>query len=389
MAMDSLTLVSNPGSTSRKYALFDGTKPLATIEFEIINKKVYCSTSHQSKPELLGVSHIAFASTKLLSLLQRTIPGLEPKHVACVGLRIVAPSTYFQRDHILHQSDIQRLEKLQPVAPLHIQAILSEYRLLKRFFSDAKFMGISDSQALADKPDRAMYYAIPFKDSEHYDIKRFGYHGLSMQSAIDSLKKHNLLRQRIIVCHLGGGSSVAAVHKGRIIDSTMGFSPVEGLVMATRSGSIDVMAYQMLKKALKLDITDADEYLNNKSGLLGLSGVSDDIRILLDKEPKSVGAQRALASYVYRIQQAVGAMAAAMDGADSLVFTGTVGIRSAEMRKRICASLLHLGFSIKHQRANPDKEPVVISDHKNPASVIVVRPDEAGQIARHVKVLAG
>jgi acetate kinase len=155
-----------------------------------------------------------------------------------------------------------------------------------------------------------------------------------------------MLAERVIICHLGGGASVAAVHKGKIIDSSMGFSPLEGVLMATRSGTIDISAYEHIKSVGDFDTRKAFEYLNSKSGLLGVSGTSSDIRELLKTEAQDSQSKLALDMYVYKIQQAIGAMAAVMGGTDSLAFTGTVGERSSEIRRRITATLLYLGFAL-------------------------------------------
>lgn len=388
MAMDSLTLVSNPGSASRKYAVYHGTELLAQVHFELINNKVYYSTSLNDNPVKLNVSHLAFVSTELIRILKQIVPDFSEQDIGYVALRVVAPSSFFQEDHIVTDSVINKLQKLEPIAPLHIQATLSEYILLKKTFGKAKFIGISDSQALSKKPDQSLYYAIPFSDSQKFDIKRFGYHGLSIQSVINSLKQSGHLSNRVVVCHLGGGASVAAVKNGTVIDSTMGFSPLEGVAMATRSGSVDVMAYETLKQKKKYSSTEMYEYLNSKSGLLGMSELSDDIRTLLVKEHASKGAERALKTYVYHIQQAIGAMAAALNGADTLVFTGTVGIRSHEIRKRICVNTMHLGFAIKNYRAEVNDSPVQISDPKSPAKIFIVPTDETGQMAHRVVSIA-
>lgn len=381
MAMDSVILVANPGSASRKYALYASGQLLLKVHFEIIDKAVYVSTSHDTEARPVDISHISFACTQLNEIIARALPDFTLGSLKGIGLRVVAPSTYFQSDHRFDKQMVERLKALEPTSPLHIQAVLSEHLILKREFPDTPIIGVSDSAALAHKPDKAMYYGLPFRDAEKLDIKRFGYHGLSFQSAIATLRTEDKLAARTIICHLGGGASVAAVRRGQIIDSSMGFSPLEGLLMATRSGSLDVEAYEYLKTKLGMNAKQTYEYLNSQSGLLGVSEYSSDIRELLAAEDTELGARRALNQYVYRVQQSIGAMAAALGGADSLVFTGTVGERSREIRRRVTAKLLYLGFAIYDNHNTHLKQLHRLSKPGSPATVYVVPADEEAQIA--------
>lgn len=385
MALDSLILVANPGSASRKYAVYQGDTQLLKVHFEIIDNAVYVSTSNQPEPKAVAISHISFACTQLVDILAAALPDFSRRSLVGIGIRIVAPSSFFQEDHRLSKDVLERLKSLESTSPLHIQAVLSEQLILKREFPDVPVVGVSDSAALARKPDKALYYGLPFSDAEKLDIKRFGYHGLSFASAIAGLKQAESLAQRTIICHLGGGASVAAVRHGQIVDSTMGFSPLEGLMMATRSGSLDVEAYEYLKTALGMNAKQTYEYLNTKSGLLGASEFSSDIRELLAAEDGNPNVRRALNIYVYRIQQAIGAMAATLGGADCLVFTGTVGERSREIRRRVASKLLYLGFSIYDNHNTHMTQIHRLSKPNSPASIFIVPADEESQIARTVR----
>lgn len=388
MALDKIILVSNPGSASRKYALFKGSTCIAQYHFETQDKKIICNYNGTKLP--VNISHVAFAPTILMGILQSTLPDFDTKRIHAIALRIVAPSSFFQRDHRINKLVVKRLERLQSTAPLHISATLSEYEMLKKVFSKLPFFGISDSAFLAEKPDKAMYYGLPFSDADKLDIKRFGYHGLSLESVVTQLRRQKLLPERAIICHIGGGVSIAAVKKGTVIDSTMGFSPLEGVMMATRSGSIDLLAFDVLRHKNKLNSDRIYDYFNARSGLLGVSGYSSDIRELLSKESKDKRVKLALDMYVYKIQQAIGAMASVMNGADTVIFTGTVGERSAEIRKRIVTNLLYLGFSIDtyaNQNTQQDTIALICKKH-HPAKVLVVPSREnlimATKAMRHI-----
>lgn len=385
MALDKIILVANPGSASRKYAVFKGSKKLLDIHFETENKKIVYSISNH-EPKQSGLAHIAFSATKLPEILAKELDDSIVDALSIIALRVVAPSSFFQRDHVLTKSVVKRLERLEPIAPLHIGATIAEYRLLLKIFPKTQFIGVSDSSFLSDKPDKALYYGIPFRDSNQMDIKRFGYHGLSLESAVEQLKNSKLLAKRIVICHLGGGCSIAAILNGKVVDSTMGFSPIEGLIMATRSGSVDMLAYETIKRSKRLTSQSLHDYFNSESGLLGISGVSSDIRELLRVENSNKRADLALEMFVYKVQQAIGAMSATMGGVDAVVFTGTVGERSQVIRHRVATNLMYLGLILdtKANRAvSSPKEPTKINQPNHAGKIIVIHSDENTQIAKH------
>jgi len=212
-----------------------------------------------------------------------------------------------------------------------------------------------------------------------------------VESVVHTLKAHDKLPPKIVVCHLGSGDSVTAVGHGKSVDTTMGYSPLEGLIMATRSGNLDATATQVLQDELQLGAQQLDEYLNHKSGLLGLSNKSSDIRELLaledDGDPL---AKLALETYVYNAQKAVGQMTAALGGIDLLVFTGTVGERSAAIRDRILHALHYLDLLVDdkaNKRCDASSEPVLISRPAHSKPIFVLPAREADEMARHVQAI--
>jgi acetate kinase len=249
-------------------------------------------------------------------------------------------------------------------------------------------VGVSDSKFHANKPNHSRYYGIDTELAEKYGIERYGFHGISVGSVINKLEDADILLPKTIVCHLGSGSSVTAVLNGKSIDNTMGYSPLEGLMMSTRSGSIDVSAAVVIKE--KLDLTDIglEQYLDKQAGLLGVSGSSDDIRQLVDREKNGdERAKLALDIFVYRIQQAIGQMAAGLDGASCLVFTGTVGERSHVIRKRVLEKLSYLGFEIDDKKNSETYEPEEVAKICSSPSkpILVISTDEAAEIARRIE----
>jgi acetate kinase len=387
MAMEELILVANPGSSSRKYALFKGEKQLAQLHFEHEDGQVVCTLvtgAHQRKVDVQA-SDLADSSNHIIPVLKKH--GMLPDGVKIqrIGLRVVAPTSFFLEDHVMTDDVVAQLEAVRPRAPLHIEATLGELRVLKERFPDTTIVGVSDSAFHSTKPDFAWTYGLPIADADRLDIKRFGYHGISAASVINSLKSAGKLPYKVIICHLGSGASITAVLHGQSRDTSMGYSPLEGLIMATRSGTIDWTAARVLKDSLGLDDAGLEEYLNRKSGLLGLSGSSSDIRELLKKELEGDHyAGLALRAYVFSVQKFIGQMAAALGGVDLLAFIGTVGERSPLIRERVVKPLHYLDLTLdadtNEQCVAPDN-PACISRLAQSKPIFVVPADEEKEIA--------
>jgi len=260
--------------------------------------------------------------------------------------------------------------------------------LLQKYFPGIHVYGISDSGFHITKPDYAWNYAIPLADSDKYEIKRYGYHGLSVQSALHHLRRNDRLANKIVIAHLGSGGSITALHGGKSLDNTMGYSPLEGLMMATRSGSIDYSAVRALQIHSGMNNAETEVYLNEKSGLLGI-GDSPDIRELLHREDNGdERAHLALSTYAYSVQKGIAQMTAALGGIDALVFTGTVGERSATMRQRIVARLHYLDFILDPHANNACQNPMgleTLSKLTQSKPIYVVHADEAAEIARQTR----
>lgn len=384
-------LVANPGSSSRKYALYDDAlNERARLHFESADGKIVCTIVQDGRTHDVptDISHIAEAGCHIDAVLRDQSVLGDHESIEYIGLRIVAPSAYFMRDHIITDEVITKLDEIRPLAPLHIDATLTELRLLRDAYRNATIVGVSDSAFHATKPNYAWNYGINLDDADRLDIKRFGYHGLSVSSAIDALWSRGKLPPKVIVCHLGSGSSVSAVFHGRSIDTTMGYTPLDGVIMATRSGSIDAGAVRALQHGLGLDEHALETYLNTRSGLLGL-GDSNDIRELIEREANgNHRAHLALTTLVHSIHKAIGSMLVAMNGCDLLVFTGTVGERSAILRKRIVAHLEFTDFILDGAANDACTAPAkmtTISQKAKSRPIIVIPANESLSIATHAR----
>ncbi|HET8669325.1 MAG TPA: hypothetical protein VFM05_01505, partial [Candidatus Saccharimonadales bacterium] len=251
MAMEPLTLIANPGSASRKYALYAGQTVRAQLHFEYLDYHIVCTIHKDGTYEHAPVELKDFneAAVKLPDLLHKHKLLSNKEHISRVGLRIVAPSSFFLGDHLIDDEVVARLEALEPHAPLHISATLHELRSLRKVFDGLPIVGVSDSAFHITKPDYAWNYGLPLEDADRLEIKRFGYHGISVASVVRTLQGTEKLPPKVIICHLGSGASITAVHGGKSMDTTMGYSPLEGVVMSTRSGTIDFTAVRALKEA--------------------------------------------------------------------------------------------------------------------------------------------
>jgi len=389
MASKLLILVVNPGSSSRKYALFTDGQKSANINFEFEDNKVIGKVEYEGKkyPIDCDDADLSGVSSHILPLLHEHKIISEADELTAIGIRVVAPVMRFTKDELLTDEVEAALEVIKQKAPLHITTVLAEIKRIKNHFPSTPLIAISDTAFHATKPSHAWYYGIDTKFADTSGIKRYGYHGISIGSIVHYLTKKSLLTPKTIICHLGSGSSITAVQDGKSVETTMGYSPLEGLMMASRSGNIDVSAALAIKRELGLTDNGLEQYLNKQSGLLGVSGSSNDVRQLLISEGKGdKRAKLALDIFIYRIQQSIGQMAASMNGVDSVIFTGTIGERSSIVRERILGHMQYLGFICDNEINNNTFEPadanIAISDSK-PA--LVVSTDEAAEIARRTK----
>jgi acetate kinase len=305
--------------------------------------------------------------------------------VEAVGHRVVHGGRYLVDPTVIDDAVRASIGDLRSIAPLHNAPALAGIDAARHAFPGVPHVAVFDTAFHATIPAEAATYALPQTWREEWGIRRFGFHGLSVQwcseRAADLLGHLDL---RLVVCHLGGGCSLTAVSNGRSVDTTMGFSPLEGVPMATRSGSVDPGAILFVQRVHGLSVDDVDRALNEESGLHGLS-VERDLRALEAAEDES--AQLALGVYTYRIAGAVAAMTAALGGLDALVFTAGVGEHSARVRADVCNRLEFLSVQLDpelNERAIPDAD---VATPDSAARVLVIAAREELVVSRAVRVL--
>lgn len=389
-------LVINCGSSSLKYQLID-------MEKETLLAKGLC--------ERIGIDgklkHEAAGKDKFVSeaplkdhkdALTAVIDALLDKEhgvitsvseIGAVGHRVAHGGDHFAHSVLITPEVKEYIKKYIELAPLHNPANLTGIEVCEHLMPQVPMVAVFDTAFHQTMPEKAFLYAIPYKYYEKYKVRKYGFHGTShkyvsqecakmMDTPIENLK--------IVTCHLGNGGSVTAIQGGISIDTSMGFTPLDGIVMGTRSGSIDPAAVLYLMRKENLSIDEMDKILNKESGVYGISGVSSDFRDIEDAE--SDGNERAsiaLETFEYRVAKTIGSCVSAMNGVDAIVFTAGLGENSAPTRQHICNYLGYLGIELNSEKNSLRGEAVEITTEQSKVKVFVIPTNEELVIARDTK----
>lgn len=390
-------LVLNCGSSSIKFKVYMEAKgeleEIASGIVERIGEEISYIKYKSIKGEIRydevvknhdeGLKHIIRALT---DKERGVIENLE--EIVGVGHRVVHGGDKVREPTIIDENVERIIEEFSRMAPLHNPANLLGIRSAKKLFPKSVHVAVFDTAFHSTLPPEAYLYAIPYKYYKKYKIRRYGFHGISHMYV--SKKAAEILRKpyeelRIITCHLGNGASATAVYKGRSIETSMGLTPLEGLVMGTRCGDIDPSIMYFLAKWENMTIDEVYDLLNKKSGVYGLSEMGNDMRIILEKASK--GDERAMLTlkvYAHRVKKYIGAYMAIMGGVDAIVFTAGVGEGSATIREMILENMEEF-FGIKLDRErnrNPEKYGWIISSDDSRVKVLVIPTNEELVIAQ-------
>jgi len=381
-------LIINTGSTSKKYAFYNDREKIYNAHFETEKDKITLSETigkNCNKKTFKKSEYSDAVKIVIDSLIKEKIIK-DKKEIDGVGIRIVAPGKYFLANKKVDAQYLKFANDAVKKVPLHLGPALEEIKNIKKFLGNKiSIFGISDSTFHSTIPEHSKLYAIPIKHTRKFGLYMCGYHGISVQSVTKRAENFlGKLPKKVVVCHLGGGGSVTAVLDGKSIDTSMGFTPLEGLVMATRVGDIDAGVVIELSEKLKKTGKDLEKYLNNECGLLGLSGKSGDLRDLLKLEKEGhEDSIMAIKVYSNRIKQYIGKMAATLGGIDLLILAGTIGERSPIMRERICDGLQFLGIEIdKNLNKKSEGIECSISKKGSKVKVLIIKTDETEEIAK-------
>ena len=391
-------LVVNAGSSSLKYQLFDmdGGKVLAKGNCERIG--IDGTVTHKRpgkddyKREAALPDHRA-AIALVLGLLTDPELGVisSPEEIGAVGHR-VAHGGKLRESAILGDEEIKYLESIVELNPLHGPPAISGFYACREAMPSVPHVGVFDTSYYSTVPEAAYIYPIPYELYEKYGIRRYGFHGTSHRYV--TARATELIGRsdaKIITCHIGNGSSITASIGGKAIDTSMGFTPQEGVPMGTRSGSIDptVVTYIMKKEGLSPE--EAEKLLNSKSGLLGVSGVSSDGRDIVDAAEKgNARAALALSILTHYTKKIIGSYVAEMNGVDALVFTAGIGENDRELRERVCADMSYLGIAIDSEinRTCPRGETAELTAGGAKTRTFVIPTNEEYMIALDTLTLA-
>lgn len=369
-------LAVNVGSSSLKLDLWESGESQALIRLEArgIGREQAAVVDNDGA---VTPQPLADHETALAALLQR-IPDKE--RIARIGHRVVHGGSRYHATTWLTEAVLDDLQALVPLSPLHQPPALTVIRACRRSFPGSAQAAVFDTAFHAALPPRAFTYAIPaaWRDA---GVRRYGFHGIACADVVMQLSGE--LRERAVILHLGAGCSATALLRGKSIDTTMGFTPLEGLVMATRGGDIDPGALLYVQRQFDLTPQEMERALNERSGLLALSGASADMRELLQRRDEA--AALAVEIFCYRAAKAVGALAVALGGVEQIVFSGGIGEHGAVVRARIGALLEGMGVAID-AHANNAHAPV-ISSAAGSVDLRIIAVDEGRQIARETMML--
>ena len=392
-----IILVLNCGSSSLKYQLLDMKNEevydlLAKGIVERIGMEVGC-LKHQSTgkeklvKEMPMEDHTVAIKAVIDALLDKeygTLSTLED--IEAVGHRVVHGAEDFVCSQLITDQVVTQLEKCSVFAPLHNPANILGIKAVSAVLPTVPQVGVFDTAFHQTMPSYAYMYALPYEYYDKYRIRRYGFHGTSHKYVSAKGAKFaglDLNYSKIITCHLGNGSSIAAVVNGKSIDTTMGFTPLEGLIMGTRCGNVDPDVVTYIQEKEGLSPAEMSKVLNKKSGFIGLSGVSSDARDL--NEAANEGNSRAkltLKKLTYDITKFIGAYAAAMNGVDLIVFTGGIGENNSRLRRRVCENLTYLGVKFDYDANTVRGEDAMLTLPDSKVKVALITTNEELMIAR-------
>jgi acetate kinase len=388
-------LVCNAGSSSLKFSLFDAEDEVLLVDGGIdwLRKPARLVFRGANQPEIreeLKLEKHADAVARILDDLQAGASAAlqSAEDLRAVGHRVVHGGERYTSAVRINAEVKRTIEELTELAPLHNRPSLDGINAVEQVLPKVPQVAAFDTAFHATLSEAARTYPLPRKWTRQWGIRRYGFHGLS-HSYCSTEAANRIGRQglRLVIAHLGNGASVSAVRDGVCVDTSMGFTPLEGLMMATRSGTVDPGLLIYLLRHKGLDAEELDNALNYQSGLLGISGISSDLRQILSELSHNPDARLAVDVYVHRIVQTVGAMAATLGGVDALVFTAGVGERSQEIRKRVCENLDYLGLELDRTANETCKPDADIATPASTARILVIATREDLTIMRETRRL--
>ncbi|MBP8855167.1 MAG: acetate kinase [Oscillospiraceae bacterium] len=391
-------LVINCGSSSLKYQLIDmtdesvlckGNCERIAMEGSFITHKAH---DKEWREEMPFPTHTeAFMKVVAMMTEGESAVVKDKSEITAIGHRIVQGAEHFTKSELVTDAIIDKIEEIAPLAPVHNLAHVQGLRSAKKVFGDIPNVVVFDTTFHQTMPPKAYMYAIPYEYYEKYAIRRYGAHGTShryvSQKAAEVLGKKPS-EVKMITCHLGNGSSITAVDGGKCVDTSMGLTPLAGLIMGTRCGDLDPSVVCYLADKIDIHGNDMSELLNKKSGFLGVSGISSDNRdIETAAENGDKRAQLVCDMLAYQIKKYIGSYTAAMNGLDCLVFTGGIGENAKSVRSRVCEQMSYLGIQLDEAKNQQRGDVLDLTAEGGKVKILVVCTNEELMIARDTKAL--
>ena len=393
-------LVINCGSSSLKYQLINSDTEAVLAKglcerIGIDGRLVYQLAGHDKEiteaPMPTHKEGIQMVLDALVNPKTGAVKSLS--EIDAVGHRVVHGGEKFAQSVVLNEEVLAKVEECNELAPLHNPANLIGIRVCQELMPGVPMVGVFDTAFHQTMPQKAYLYGLPYEYYEKYKVRRYGFHGTSHSFVSKRLAEFLSLdynNSRLIVAHLGNGASISAVLDGKCVDTSMGLTPLEGLVMGTRSGDIDPAIMEFIAKKENLDIDGIMDVLNKKSGVEGLSGVSSDFRDL--EAAYHEGNPRAIAAcevFAYRVAKYIGAYVAAMNGVDAIAFTAGIGENTSFIREKILAYFGYLGITMDKEANMVRGEDKIISTPDSKVTVCIIPTNEELAIARETVALVG
>ncbi|MDE6537626.1 MAG: acetate kinase [Muribaculaceae bacterium] len=394
-------LVLNCGSSSVKYKLIDSSNKEVLAEGGVEKIGLEDSFLKFKRPDGSKETITVSMPDHKEAIKQISKVLTDPKdgviksfdEIEAVGHRVVHGMEYFNKSVLITPEVIERVKECYPVAPLHNPANITGIEAVTELMPDTPQVAVFDTAFHQTMPAKAYMYALPYEDYEKYGVRRYGFHGTShryVSKRVCEFLGVPYDKQRIITCHIGNGGSVTAIKDGKSIDTSMGLTPTEGLVMGTRVGDVDPGALVYLMERLNLDADGLLKHINKESGIAGISGISNDMRDIEKAiEEGNDRAKLALEMFEYRLLKYIGAYTAVLGGVDIIVFTGGIGENQPSTRERICKQLAFLGVTFNEEANKTRGEEVVISGEDSKVKVVVIPTDEELMIAQDTAAIAG
>ena len=391
-------LVINCGSSSLKYQLIDmnGENALAQGLVERIGMEGSVLTQKVEDKEKYIIKEVMKDHKDAIKLVLEALVNKnngvinDMSEITAVGHRVVHGGEKYSESALIDENVMKAIQDCVKLAPLHNPPNITGINACRELMPNTPMVAVFDTAFHQTMPKVAYIYPLPYELYTKYGIRKYGFHGTSHKyvSAIAAQKMGKDIKDiRIISCHLGNGASVTAIKNGKSIETSMGFTPLEGIAMGTRAGSIDPAIITFLQSELKLSIEEVNDLMNKKSGVLGISGVSSDFRDLEEAAKENKRAQLALDIFYYKVKKFIGSYVAAMGGVDCIVFTAGLGENSGLTREAICSGLDYLGANLDKERNNVRGKFAEINTVDSIVKIFVIPTNEELMIARDTETI--